>query len=331
MIRRPPPIRARQLEFISKYDGQRQRMWPEVNAFFVGLPPSLQPLGKAFARRLAIGTSPTSESEDVFKNPVVARVAYLPLWLISAYLSRGIDIHDASACGRTLSLGAIFGFCAIRIQDDLVDEDKPEVAIDELLLANLFNIESSRRLQRLFPSDSPVWDYYAKFWWDYTSAVGAEKARDRMGLVPFDDEAFRHVGNKAAVLKTAPVAVALLANHQHEIERLLTMMDAFNIGVQLFNDVQSLRRDVESGHYTAPIVAAALAAGFQPGQRPPPGRLRGALAMTGAVQETSTQALAYLARARAAAIELGISDLAECIAWQEQRLASFADPARIGP
>ena len=111
------------------------------------------------------------------------------------------------------------------------------------------------------------------------------------------------------------MAVALCAGQDQEIERLNELMDDFNQAAQLANDLQSLRRDLESRHYTVPIVGAALAVGYEPGAHPPIDGLYGALIGSGAVLETHAQARRLYELASAASDELGIGDLKDCLTW----------------
>ena len=244
-----------EFSFIARYSAARQRIWPEVEAFFRALPESLSKTADGFIDRLVLGTSPSKMLKNAFEEPAVARIAYLPLWHMEAYRRRGFPVKDHEILEECLFLSACMGFCAVRIWDDLVDEDKPGVPIDELLVANLLNLESFRQLQRVFPSDSTFWGYHDRFWKDYACAVGVERKRNRGGLAPFDEVALRLVGDKAAPLKSFPVAVALCAGQDQEIERLNELMDDFNQAAQLANDLQSLRRDLESRHYTVPGLA----------------------------------------------------------------------------
>lgn len=302
-------------DFVSRFDATRARIWPHVQSFFDQLPPSLKPLGWSFAQRLARQTAPTGAFADALKAPAAARVVYLPLWHIDACRRQEIAVPDIDALQTHLFTSAFLGFCAIRIHDDLVDEDRPDVPVDELLLANLFTVEAIRHLQRLFPSDSPLWTRHARYWRAYTEAVRVEKQRDRTGILPFDDASLQQIGDKAALLKTYPTAVALHIGREDQIEKLEELVDALNVAIQLDNDIQSIRRDIESGHYTPPLVRVALEAGYDAGTHPPRHGLLGALFLTDGVVETHAQARTYYERARTISDELGIEDLTDFISW----------------
>ena len=92
--------------FISKYDDVRERIWPEIEAFFQGLPPSFRKMGWAFARRLALQTSKSHAFKDAFTHPFLCRIVYLPLWQIDMYIKRGVSIRDAKALQSELFIGA---------------------------------------------------------------------------------------------------------------------------------------------------------------------------------------------------------------------------------
>jgi len=310
--------------FIARFDSQRNRIWPEVEAFFQNLPSSLKTLGWSFVQRGSRESSPTGQFKDAFKSPKIARAVYLPLWHTDAYLRRGISFPDEATLQTGLFVSSFLTACAIRIYDDLIDEDKPDIPKEELLLAHLLYAENTRHLQGLFPSDSPLWDYYTRFWAEYSQAIGVEMQRNRTGLAPFDEEALRHVGNKMAPFKTYPLAVALHAGQAHEIERIEAMMDALHTASQLRNDLDGLKSDVESRHYTPPIAQAALSVGYETGTHPPIEGLYGALFLSDAVVEIHALALQYFERAHQASVELGIDDLTDYLEWHMAELRKSA-------
>jgi hypothetical protein len=311
------------MQCIERYEAIRAAIWPEVERFFQALPPDLSEPAWHFAQRLARSTSPTHAFRDTFKKPWVARIVYLPLWHIDAYLGRGIQIPRREALQTNLFTAAFMGFCAIRIHDDLVDKDTPCDEMNDLLLADLFIVEAIRRLQRLFPAESPLWDYHAQYWQDYISAVRADQQRNRRGIMPFDEHALRQIGQKAALLNTFPTAVALWASQPYDIEPLTRMMEAFNTAVQLVNDLYSLPQDLEAQHYTPPIVQAALMAGFEAGTHPSVEELYGAVVLTDGVAHTCALALQYYERAFQISVSLGIDSLTEHLAWAMEEVRTL--------
>ena len=312
-------------DIVDRFEPQRARAWPAIEAFFKDLPAPLQDPGWEFAQRLARQTAPSGEFRDALKHPAAARVAYLPLWHIAACLSQGTCIEDLDALGTHLFASAFLGFCAIRIHDDLLDEDKPDTPIDDLLLANLLSVEATRHLQRVFPSDAPFWDHHVRHWAEYTQAVRLDKMRDRGGLADFTDADLLHIGRKAALLKTYPVAVALYAGRAHQLDRIETMMDDFNTAIQINNDIQSIKSDLEIPHYTPPLAAATLAAGCKPGTHPSKGELFGSLIISQALPDAHQVARDYYLRARDASAELGIDDLTTFIEWHIDDLQQSAE------
>jgi len=279
------------------------------------MPASLTGLAWEFEQRLARQTAPSGQFEDALKHPAAARVCYLPLWHIDGLLQVGIQIDEVEKLQQHLFASAFLGFCAIRIHDDLVDEDKPDVPIDMLLLANILTIEAISHLQQVFASDSPLWTHHARHWREYTAAVRVDKDRDRSGLQSFGDDDLHHIGNKAALLKTFPLAVALHVGQKEQVNDIETMMDAFNIGIQLSNDIQSVRSDIESGHYTPPLTQAAFSIGLEPGTHPDKQTLVGSLMLSDALVETHDQALAYFGNARQRATDMGLQALVTFIDW----------------
>ena len=309
-------------DFVERYAPQRRRAWPEIQAFFSSLPAPLTDLGWQFAQRLGRQTSSSGEFADAFEHPAAARVVYLPLWHLDACGQQGLCVANLEALQTHLFASAFLGFCAIRIHDDIVDEDKPDTPVDELLLANLLTMEAIRHLQHLFPSASPFWEHHMRYWREYTQAVRLDKLRDHRGLQPFTETDLLHIGRKASLLKTYPMAVALHTGQEGRLERIEAMMDAFNTAIQINNDIQSLKKDLENAHYTLPLVTAALAVGFEPETHPASESLLRCLAFSPAVADAHRVAHEYYLSARHISVELGIGDLTTFIDWHVDDLES---------
>lgn len=301
--------------FISRYDRQRQLIWQEVDAFFRNLPAALRTLAWHFSQRMARETSLTGEFSDAFTAPQIARILYLPLWHIDAALKHGADVPDAEAFQQDMGVSVFMGFCALRIQDDVIDGDRPNARMDELLLASQFTNVFIGRLHRRFPAESPFWTYYHRFWDEYTAAVALDRERDQGGIPRIDDATLLQIGHNTALLKIYPVACALWLGKSEDIDRIIGMMDDFNTGIQITNDIQSLKRDLAARHYTVPIARAALAAGYEPGSHPPHDGLYGALALTDAVAKTHAMAIGRIEQARSVSEALEIDDLTGYFTW----------------
>ena len=97
-------------------------------------------------------------------------------------------------------------------------------------------------------------------------------------------------------------------------------MDAFNTAIQINNDIESIRRDLEAGHYTYPLTAAALATGHAPGTHPPRSALISSLILSPAVAEAHDRARGYYETVRRMSDELGIDDLSGFIEWHMEDL-----------
>jgi hypothetical protein len=302
-------------EFISKFDDDRHKIWPEIQNFLNGLPPSLQATSVQFQERFAAEVSSTGEIADAFANPATARVVYLPFWFMEAYESQGISFPDPGALKSNLFASALLGSFSIRINDDLLDEDDAQSSREELLLATLCTRRALWLLQELFPHTSPFWTYHHKYWAEYTGAMAHERGRNVSGLIPFDNRELLLVGHKAALLKSYPVAVALLAGKNEQVESIERLMDAWNIASQLRNDIRGLRNDLESRNYTFTIAMAALACDEIAGTHPPVENLYGALALSDGLKQTFDTSLEYYGKAVNLSKELGIDNLSRCLEW----------------
>ena len=158
-------MREEKYPFISDYKDLRESAFQVISKFLQALPDDLSGVTLAFTQRLAYGTSMTKKFEDCFTDPNVARVVYLPWWIADAYIK---DQKISEPFLKALFVSSFLGFCAIRIQDDFVDEDHPDLPREELLLANLFLIEAIQQLQNHFPAESSLWDSYKTYWHEFT-------------------------------------------------------------------------------------------------------------------------------------------------------------------
>ncbi len=312
-------------EFVDQYEAHRLRAWPIVEAFFKTLPDSLQDIAWNFAQRLARQTAPSGEFKDSLKHPAAARVVYLPFWHAASYLNQGLLVDAEDDFCSHLFASSFLGFCAIRIHDDVIDGDQPETPIDVLLLAHLFTIEATRHLQIVFPSDSPLWKHHLRHWSEYTHAVRLDKLRDLKGVAEFSTTDLLHIGRKAALLKTYLVAVALRFGKEEQIDAIEVMMDNFNTAIQINNDIQSIRTDLETPHYTPPLSGAILAAGIKLETHPTREEMKGSLILSNAVVESHSLAKMYYMRAKDISVELGIDDLTSFIEWHLDDLQTSED------
>ena len=308
-------------DFTERYERQRLLAWPYIESFFHNLPPSLTDMGWQFAQRLARQTAPSGHFKDALKHPATARVAYLPLWHIEAYVQQGVSIQNVEVLQAHLFASAFLGFAAIRIHDDLIDGDNVDTPINELQLANLLIFAATRHLHQLFGSDSPLWEHHARHWNEFTHAVQVDIERNRAGLAHFDDQALLLIGRKAALLKTYPVAVAQYTGREDQIAEFEAIMDSFNTAIQINNDIQSINRDLAMGHYTHPLVAAATAAGYGLGTHPPQDALLHSMIISTALVASHRKANAYYKIALQQSRELAIDDLTAFIEWHIEDLA----------
>ena len=273
--------------FIEKYAPQRKRAWMAIEAFYKTLPVSLVDMGWEFAQRLGRQTSYSGEFADALTHPAAARIAYLPLWVIESYLENNTTTTEIEELQNCLFASSFLGFCSIRIQDDLLDEDEPNTSVDELLLSNLFANEAVRYLQRIFPSESPLWEHHTRNWREYVHAVNLDKLRDRNGLTPYGERDLLHIGHKAALLKTYPIAVALYMGAENHMGAIGRLMDTFNTAIQLQNDIQSIKEDIESAHYTYPLTSVTLDLGHSANTHPSKGDFQEALIFSDSLVQRS--------------------------------------------
>jgi hypothetical protein len=128
-----------------RYKSRLTSLYGDALDTIAGFPPPLNELGLAYAKKF------DPVDNDGGKDYICT---LLPYWL-----QEPASLTDKQ-CGQ-LALANIYGMLYFFIQDDVMDS---KVASgdwkSQLALGNLLQLEMFRIFRELYPSDSPLWDYY---------------------------------------------------------------------------------------------------------------------------------------------------------------------------
>lgn len=280
---------------------RRAAYWPEVEAFYGGLPPALFRSGVLLRHDLARLHSHTGQFADLWGHPADPPWLDLHLWLLDDW---GVE---AEAAERRLGLAMAATTAAVAARESRQEPDTGFDAADAPLEAALFQ-EAAARFAQVFPADSSFWGWRAQF---MSAWERAQATPDYATLT--EGEAHRHLAERVAFGKLPAVAVALLAGEPRasQLPALLDLTDQLCLAHQLLKECLAVRRDAQRGRLTYPLVRALRAAGLGLDTAHPPDRLLGALLLTGAAPRLADEATARLAHVQATARALGLPTLSQ--------------------
>ena len=258
--------------------------WAVIEENIDGLPPTLKAAALDFLAR----RRPGRDHHDYFSDlAAAAPVGYLPLWL-----EEGLGLaHDPALLQATM-----WGYFAIRIQDDAIDEARP-VAADQLF-ANVCLERMNHGLRQVaVPGFWPIFD---ALWTQFSDQTLAEHLQLRSGG-DYGSELFEEHASKVAFAAVPLVLLCLRAGKPERIDAACALVHELGIGLGLVNDVRGYARDVANGHRTHLLATA----GWVHGQ-PLDDALRTRLYDEGVINGFDERTAESLKRARALADDVGM-------------------------
>lgn len=177
---------------------------------------------------------------------------WLPFWLNQEFCE-GSLLPQA----RQMALANRFGQFFCLLQDGLIDKHaatKPEI----LLLIDAFFFKFVHGYHEIFPASHTFWTYFERYWQEYLQALAWEKSRHHGSFVCFTPEDFMWMSRKFSPVKICCAGIALLAGKEAEIPHLEQMIEYFQIGYQMLDDLQDWTEDIEKEDYTYPLTLVHL-------------------------------------------------------------------------
>jgi len=148
----------------------------------------------------------------------------------------------------------------ILLYDYLLDTNRsPDPAI--LLGSYAFQREWLCKLQGLFSTGSPFWDYLVQYEVETAQALLDERARRQSPLSPFTmDEVRRQMVGKAALSRLAIVGLACLTDQVNgdKMQGLISSNDLYNFARQISDDLQDWRRDYANRRFSFLLSSAIV-------------------------------------------------------------------------
>ncbi len=162
--------------------------------------------------------------------------------------------EDLAAC-EELSYGALAGYFAIRIQDDVLDDHAPT---PPLLLANVLWEEYHRILRAHAEPGHLFWTLWED-WYQRFSGTTLWEIRNHRGVRrPFSSTDLDRLGEKFLPAAGPASLVAFLAGRPDLVRWIPVIVQHLGCGLQLVNDHRGLMHDFATGNYTAVITDVLL-------------------------------------------------------------------------
>src|SRR5688572_14087712 len=212
------------MEWLTRYQPQRERYWPEVEHYFGELPAYLFRQALLLRHNLASAYSDTGQFEHILCRKRDYPLFNLHFWLLDDW---HFPPDEARAeLEKHLFLASVFTFAAVYTRESILD---PDTAFDQRysLLENSLHQRAVHHLAQLFPEGaSPFWDYYRRLRDECANAVskfhpstlrqaqGSGRARK---AAPFDEVELLELGRQLAFAKIPLAAVALQSDRAQQL------------------------------------------------------------------------------------------------------------------
>jgi hypothetical protein len=193
----------------------------------------------------------TARPEDYFLDPSAFPMLLLPWWLEEAIAGE----HDLRFAGD-LVYSSVVGYLAVRLVDDLMDDDRSfERATVPAVIVLQAEFRSS--LVPTFPSGHTFWEDLERW-----TRLSAELAAEDAELASVDRQAFERISARKTIGARIPMAaVAHRYGRREDLEPWLELADAMGRWHQMRNDLRDWARDLALGRQTYVLSEARAAVG----------------------------------------------------------------------
>jgi hypothetical protein len=173
----------------------------------------------------------------------------LPSWLDEAWAKKGSGAPGALPEGVLTDLfwGQYALFLCVRIQDDLLDRERADLAL--LFVADRFLLESLESFQRFPALDTEFWSFYRSCLRETVDGIlTVRQLEARPG--GFATEHLALHARVSAIFKLGIAAVCHLHGRTGEIRWLSQLLDGLAIFGQICDDLRDLAPDLRAGRFT---------------------------------------------------------------------------------
>jgi hypothetical protein len=194
------------VSYLTSYSTEIEFAWEAIEHGFAQLPVPLDGLGLRWLAHIG-GPEPRGPlaHRRYFRQPVAPPLIFLPLWFAESLNTEGETITP-KALAAVLQ-ATMWGYFAIRLQDDILDERDPVRAY--ALLANVCRLRMQQALRRAVQPGPSLQATLDGAWLDFTRCTLAEYHQVR-GADPYTRASFLGHCDKVAfaAISVAPLLSA---------------------------------------------------------------------------------------------------------------------------
>ncbi len=289
---------------IRRHTTKRKQHWADIERFFSNLPAPLFRQALLLRNALTITHGESGHVEDILLRTHEYPLLSLHFWLLDDWETP--DGEKRERIERHVLAGMFFAFAAVYLHEGMVDEatpfDESYRGLEQRLLR-----KATLHFGRLFPGESPFWEYYDAAWTAYHESVQWERREHGARAAAFTGEARERLADRFSYAGLAVIAAAFKTGHEARIPDLLAMIGQLNFVFRVVQDLRAIRRDLFGGNYTYPIVGIMLKGGL-PLQKPvAPENALGAMILSGAIKDICQECLGGLKICRVIARDLQLA------------------------
>lgn len=183
------------------------------------------------------------DKEDV-NSPGLLSLVALPFWI-------GEKFHTPQHVCKDMAVGNLFLLHTFQSFDFIVDNDRPDTSDrSQVVLGNLCFLQVMHHYRPYFPAGSFFWECMEVYWreWGESMSWEVETLNSRR---PFTETHLLCSAHKAAALKICPTGLSILAEKNDLIPQFEQAVDLMHAVMQLLDDLQDWREDLQFGRYNA--------------------------------------------------------------------------------
>lgn len=167
----------------------------------------------------------------------------IPFWLMDT-LKLGTD------SAIKISTANLMGLFYFLLQDEIIDAEINNSNHRMLPLSNLFYLDFMELYHSLFPCASQFWKYVRKYVMQWTRSMALERREPRRSKNLRGEYDIKAHAYKSAPQKVAVAASCFLTGNSKRISKLSEVVDYTTASLQLMDDWQDWKDDLNSNHYT---------------------------------------------------------------------------------
>lgn len=228
------------MKFYKPYAKRVRSVFENCESIINEFPPPYDTQGKAYLDKY----NPEKQTQGNY-------ICYLlPFWLEEPF-----ELEEDTT--EILAEACIFKLLYFMIQDGILDAKDPREQVKKLPLGNLCFVRIYKLYQKLFDSDSRFWRYFEDYMNSWAASMAFESKCDEEKKKELEKDTKPVLAQKAAPLKVAVYAAALIKQREGIVESAVSQVDQALTTLQWIDDWVDKYKDYEDGNLT-PVLAEIM-------------------------------------------------------------------------